>query len=88
VVNHFTMANTQPILTLHQRGWSNRSIAEALGVHRKAVGRNVKQTQASQAEVPTNLPPSPGRRRTVALPRRSALNSEGHATRAPPPTPT
>jgi len=42
MANQLTMAKIQPILTLHQRGWSNRRIARTLGVHRKTVPRYVR----------------------------------------------
>ena len=60
MANHLTTANIQSILTLHQRGWSNRRIAAVLGVHRKTVGRYVRQAGDAPSKVPTNPPPGSG----------------------------
>jgi transcriptional regulator GlxA family with amidase domain len=42
MADQLAMANIRPILTLCQRGWSNRRVARTLGVHRKAVARYVR----------------------------------------------
>ena len=57
MANQLTMAKVHSILTLHQRGWSNRRIARALGIHRKTVGRHVKLAVSEPSKVPTNPPP-------------------------------
>jgi len=57
MANQLTMANIQSILTLHQRGWSDRRIATALGVHRKTVARYVRLAEGDPSKVPINPPP-------------------------------
>ena len=37
------MATVQTILTLRERGWSNRRIGRELGIRRETVGRYVRQ---------------------------------------------
>ena len=49
MANQLTMAKVHSILTLHQRGWSNRRIARALGIHRKTVGRYVRLFEKGRA---------------------------------------
>jgi transposase len=57
MANRLTMAKVHSILTLHQRGWSNRRIARALGVHRKTVGRYVRLFEREQGRAASNPPP-------------------------------
>ena len=42
MANELKMANIQSILTLNERGWSNRRIARELGIHRDTVGRHLR----------------------------------------------
>jgi transposase len=49
--NQLKMAKIDSILTLHQRSWSIRQIAAALGIHRDTVARHLRQ--AKQAGAPT-----------------------------------
>jgi len=42
VANQLKMAKVHSILTLHERGWSFRRIARALGIHRETVQRYVQ----------------------------------------------
>jgi IS30 family transposase len=51
MANHLNMATIDSIQTLHQRGWSMRRIARALGIHRDTVARHLRQ--ANQAGGPT-----------------------------------
>jgi hypothetical protein len=39
MANELKMGQIEAILSLHQRGWSNRRIAKELGVHRETVAR-------------------------------------------------
>jgi hypothetical protein len=39
MANHLTMALVDTILSLHQRRWSQRRIADELGIHRETVAR-------------------------------------------------
>jgi transposase len=41
MANRLKMAKVHSIQTLHARGWSQRRIARALGVHRETVARYV-----------------------------------------------
>ena len=40
-IGQLKMAKVNAILTLHEQGWSQRKIAEYLGIHRETVGRYV-----------------------------------------------
>ena len=42
MANELKMANIQSILTLNERGWSNRRIARELSIHRDTVGRHLR----------------------------------------------
>jgi transposase len=42
MANQIKMAKIHSILTLHERGWSNREIARELGIHRETVGRYIR----------------------------------------------
>jgi len=55
MANRLKMAKVQSILTLHQRGWSQRRIARELGVHRETVARHIEATvsDSKPAKAPT-----------------------------------
>src|SRR5690348_14556465 len=56
--NLLHVAVIDTILSLHQRGWSQRRIARELGVHRETVARHLRQAPAAK---PANAPiGSPG----------------------------
>ena len=57
MANQLKMAKIDSILTLHQRNWSIRRIAAALGIHRDTVARHLRQ--ANQAGAPTGWLRSP-----------------------------
>jgi transposase len=57
MANQLKMATIDSICTLHQRGWSIRRIACALGIHRDTVARQLRQ--ANQAGAPTGSPATP-----------------------------
>jgi len=48
VSNHLSVDKVQSILQLHQQGWSQRRIASALGVDRKAVRRHLRISEAEE----------------------------------------
>jgi len=57
MANRLKMAKVHSIGTLHERGWSNRRIARALGIHRETVARYVGlagQEEPEPAEAPTD----------------------------------
>jgi transposase len=54
MANHLTMALVETILSLHQRGWSQRRIARELGIHRETVGRYLDQPECGSK--PANAP--------------------------------
>jgi transposase len=59
MANQLKMAKIDSIFTLHQRNWSIRQIAAALGIHRDTVARHLRQ--AKQAGAPTgSKAPDPG----------------------------
>jgi transposase len=63
MANRLKMADVQAILTLHERGWSDRRIARELGVHRETVGRHVRLAEnpkpASAPTGPTGVAGAP-----------------------------
>ena len=52
MANRLKMAKINAILTLHHQGWSNRRIAEQLGIHRETVARYIGEA-AKPTEAPT-----------------------------------
>lgn len=70
MANQLTMALIDTIYTLHQRGWSQRRIAEELGIHRDTVARYLQQpkpaiaplgSEATAGADATPAPRGPGR---------------------------
>ena len=58
MANHLTMALVDTIRSLHQRGWSQRRIAEELGIHRETVARHLGLAAESKpANAPTGKRP-------------------------------
>jgi len=55
MANYLKMATVQAILTLKQRGWSNRRIERELGIRRETVSRYVQLAQ--EGSKPANAPP-------------------------------
>jgi orotate phosphoribosyltransferase-like protein len=54
MANHLTMALADTVRSLHQRGWSQRRIAEELGIHRETVARHLGlAAEAKPAIAPT-----------------------------------
>ena len=43
MANHLRMAVVQTIISLHERGWSQRRIAQELGINRETVARHLQQ---------------------------------------------
>ena len=44
MANHLGMAVVESIICLHRRGWSQRRIAEELGINRETVRQFLKKT--------------------------------------------
>jgi transposase len=55
MVNLLKMAVSETIRTLHRRGWSQRRIADELGINRETVARHLRQ--AKPPSKPANAPP-------------------------------
>ena len=49
MANHLEMAQAETILSLHKRGWSQRRIAQELGIDRETVARHLKQSKPAIA---------------------------------------
>jgi hypothetical protein len=49
MANHLKMANVHSILTLHERGWSQRRIAPALGIDCGTVPRDLRPARTASA---------------------------------------
>jgi transposase len=57
MANLLKMAVSETIRTLHRRGWSQRRIADELGINRETVARHLRQAQPPSK--PANAPPGP-----------------------------
>lgn len=57
MANHLDMANIDSIVTLHQRGWSQRRIARELGIDRETVARHLQAFMAESK--PASADPAP-----------------------------
>src|SRR5512135_1629679 len=55
MANLLKMAIRETISTLHRRGWSQRRIADELGINRETVARYLRQ--AESPPIPANAPP-------------------------------
>jgi hypothetical protein len=55
MANLLKMAISETIRTLHRRGWSQRRIADELGINRETVARHLRQAQPPPK--PANAPP-------------------------------
>ena len=93
--NLLKVAMIETILSLHQRGWSQRRIARELGINRETVARYLRQADAppKPAKAPTgsaetpdarqNQPMRPSARiRTATRAGRSAIAATGSARRS------
>ena len=61
--NLLKMAISETIRTLHRRGWSQRRIADELGINRETVARHLRQ--ADPRPKPANAPPGSDSRPTA-----------------------
>lgn len=86
MANHLTMALVDTIRSLHQRGWSQRRIAEELGIHRETVARHLGLAAESKPAIaPTGSvdeleAPKPAK----APPGSEASPAESKPAKAPP----
>lgn len=58
MANQLTMALIDTIYTLHQRGWSQRRIADELGIHRDTVARYLQQPKPAIAPLGSEALPA------------------------------
>ncbi len=58
MANYLAMSKINGILDLHREGWSQRRIAEALGVDRKTVAAHLAAKAAKRAKAPTGEAPT------------------------------
>jgi IS30 family transposase len=63
MANLLKMAISETIRTLHRRGWSQRRIADELGINRETIARHLQQ--AAALSKPANAPPRLGVRRRL-----------------------
>jgi transposase len=80
MANHLKMALVESILTLHQRGWSQRRIARELGVDRQTVARQLRQ--AGVLANAANAPLGSAAAELDSKPANAPLGSEGFAAGA------
>jgi transposase len=69
------MAVSETIRTLHRRGWSQRRIADELGIHRETVARHLRQ--ADTPSKPANAPPGATAPDGASKPANAPPGSEG-----------
>ena len=84
MANHLSMANLDCIVTLHQRGWSQRRIARELGIDRETVARHL-QAQAA-ASKPANAPFGSGPIPAGSKPANAPIGSAAAAADSKPAT--
>src|SRR5512135_3619095 len=85
--NLLKMAVRETIRTLHRRGWSQRRIADELGINRETVARHLRQ--ADPPPTPANAPSGPTPADGAPTPANAPSGSERDAdapelTGAPP----
>src|SRR5512142_1194901 len=73
--NLLKMAVRETIRTLHRRGWSQRRIADQLGIHRETVARHLRQ--ADPPPKPATAPPGSAARHGAPKPATAPPGSEG-----------
>jgi len=87
MANLLKMAISETIRTLRRRGWSQRRIADELGINRETVARHLRQ--ADPASKPANAPPGSTGSDGASKPANAPPGSEGgedalEFTAAPP----
>ena len=84
--NLLKMAVSETIRTLHRRGWSQRRIADELGINRETVARHLRQAEQSPkaANVPFRLRRPTAREDQPMRPRLDAGADAAELTVAPP----
>src|SRR3954447_6836115 len=75
MANLLKMAVRETIRTLHRRGWSQRRIADELGIHRETVARHLRQ--AEPPSKPANAPPGATTPDATPKPANAPPGSEG-----------
>jgi transposase len=75
MANLLKMAVRETIHTLHRRGWSQRRIADELGIHRETVARHLRQ--ADSPSRPANAPPGSTTSGGASRPANAPPGSEG-----------
>jgi transposase len=73
--NLLKMAVSETIRTLHRRGWSQRRIADELGINRETVARHLRQTDPPSK--PANAPPGSEAPDGASKPANAPAGSEG-----------
>jgi transposase len=82
MANYLSMATSDYILILHQRGWSQRRIARELNVDRETIARHLQaQHRASQ---PANAPIGSGTAEAESKPANAPLGSAPSAAESKP----
>src|SRR5262245_5931042 len=89
MANLLKMAVSETIRTLHRRGWSQRRIADELGINRETVARHLRQ--AEPPSKPAHAPPGPttpdATPKPAHAPPGSAADEVAPGLTAPPPGP-
>lgn len=75
MANLLKMAIIESIRTLHRRGWSQRRIADELGIHRETVARYLRQ--ADPTSKPANAPPGSDEVPGTSKPANASPGSQG-----------
>src|SRR5512144_2279176 len=75
MANLLKMAISETIRTLHRRGWSQRRIAEQLGINRETVARHLRLPEPDPK--PANAPTGSDTVNAAPKPASAPLGSEG-----------
>src|SRR3954447_5896015 len=73
--NLLKMAVSETIRTLHRRGWSQRRIADELGINRETVARHLRRDDPPSK--PADAPPGSGTSGAASKPADAPPGSEG-----------
>jgi transposase len=86
VANLLKMAISETIRTLHRRGWSQRRIADELGINRETVARHLRQAAAlsKSANTPPGSTPDDASKPANAPPGSTPVDDASKPANAPP----
>ncbi len=78
MANLLKVVMVETIVSLHNRGWSQRRIAQELGINRETVARHLRLAADSK---PAKAPTGSGRPRPGSKPAKAPIGSDGDPNR-------